>query len=155
RLVLEGASVAGMEGFAEAIGGGPEKPVGTVGIYYEEFARRYLLLSTGWLVELPDGTVTPRHRFIHVLYRDVPYRLMPPMRRSLIHQRIAERGITAYGERTSEIAAELAMHFEQSRDWPRALKHILHAAENAAARSAHHEAVDLVNRGLEAVKFLP
>jgi adenylate cyclase len=77
------------------------------------------------------------------------------MRRSLIHQRIAERGITAYGERTSEIAAELAMHFEQSRDWPRALKHILHAAENAAARSAHHEAVDLVNRGLEAVKFLP
>jgi len=59
------------------------------------------------------------------------------------------------GNRASEIAAELAMHFEQSHDWPRALEYILQAAENAAARSAHHEAIDLANRGLEALKLLP
>ena len=34
--------------------------------------------------------------------------------------------------RKSRIAAKLAMHHEQSRDWPRALEHLLHAAENAA-----------------------
>jgi tetratricopeptide (TPR) repeat protein len=45
------------------------------------------------------------------------------------------------------------MHYEQSRDWPRALEHLLQAAENAAARSAHHEAIDLANRGLEVLKF--
>src|SRR5262249_30712956 len=91
----------------------------------------------------------------HVLYLDVPYRLMSPMRRSQVHQRIAERGIAVYGERTGEIAAELAMHFEQSRDWPRASEYLLLAAQNAAARSAHHEAIDLANRGLEVVRLLP
>src|SRR4029077_20682845 len=144
-----------MECSSVAIAAGLDMEMETVERYCEELAQRHQFLSPAWLFELPDGTVTPRHRFIHILYRDVPYRLMPPMRRALIHQRIAERGIAIYGDRKSEIAAELAMHFEQSRDWPRALKHILHAAENAAARSAHHEAVDLVNRGLEAVKFLP
>ena len=80
---------------------------------------------------------------------------MPPMRRSLIHQRIGERGIAIYGDRKNEIAAELAMHFEQSRDWPRALEYLLSAAENAATCSAHHEAIDLANRRLEALKLVP
>ena len=155
RAVLEAASVAGMECSSVAIAAGLENTVEWVEEHCEELARRHHFLSPAWLVELPDGTVTPRHRFIHVLYRDVPYRLMAPMRRSQIHHRIGERGIGIYGDRVSEIAAELAMHFEQSRDWPRALEYLLQAAENAAACSAHHEAIDLANRGVEAFKFLP
>src|SRR5215469_5420022 len=155
RTVLETASVAGMECSSVAIAAGLENTVEWVEEHCEELARRHQFLSPAWLVELPDGTVTPRHRFIHVLYKEVPYRLMAPMRRSQIHHRIAERGIAIYGERVNEIAVELAMHFEQSRDWPRALEYLLQAAENATARSAHHEAIDLANRGLEALKLLP
>ncbi|HXY02514.1 MAG TPA: AAA family ATPase, partial [Terriglobales bacterium] len=155
RTVLEAASVAGMECSSVAIAAGLENTVEWVEEHCEELARRHHFLSPAWLVELPDGTVTPRHRFIHVLYREVPYRLMAPMRRSQIHHRIGERGIAIYGDRVSEIAAELAMHFEQSRDWPRALEYLLQAAENAAACSAHHEAIDLADRGMEALKFLP
>ncbi|HKR94591.1 MAG TPA: hypothetical protein VJW55_04480, partial [Candidatus Angelobacter sp.] len=112
-------------------------------------------MSPAWLVELPDGTITPRHRFVHVLYRDVPYQVMAPMRRSQIHQRIAERGVAIYGDRATEIAAELAMHFEQSRDWPRALRYLSQAAENAMRKSAHHEAADLAERGLVVLKLVP
>jgi DNA-binding winged helix-turn-helix (wHTH) protein/predicted ATPase len=155
RAVLEAASVAGMECSSVAIASGLENTVEWVEEHCEQLARRHHFLSPAWLVELPDGTVTPRHRFIHVLYKEVPYRLMAPMRRSQIHRRIGERGIAIYGDRASEIAAELAMHFEQSRDWPHALEYLLLAAENAAARSAHHEAIDLANRGLEAVQLLP
>ena len=155
RTVLEAASVAGMECSSVAIAAGLENTVEWVEEHCEELARRHQFLSPAWLVELPDGTITPRHRFIHVLYRDVPYRLMPPIRRSQIHHRIGERGIAIYGDRVNEIAAELAMHFEQSRDWPRAVEYLLQAAENAATRSAHHEAIDLANRGLEALKLLP
>ena len=155
RTVLEAASVAGMECSSVAIAAGLENTVEWVEEHCEELVRRHQFLSSAWLVELPDGTVTPRHRFIHVLYRDVPYRLMAPMRRSQIHQHIAERGMAIYGARCNEIAAELAMHFEQSHDWPRALEFLLLAAENAATRSAHHEAVDLANRGLEALKLVP
>jgi len=154
RSVLEAACVAGMECSSVAIAAGLGMPLETVEGHCEELARRHQFLSPAWLVELPDGTITPRHRFIHVLYRDVPYRLIPPRRRAQIHQRIAERGIAIYGDRKTEIAAELAMHFEQSRDWPRAVEYLLQAAEKAVARSAHHEAIDLANRGLEALKFL-
>jgi DNA-binding winged helix-turn-helix (wHTH) protein/tetratricopeptide (TPR) repeat protein len=155
RAVLEGASVAGVECSSVAIAAGLDNTVEWVEEHCEELARRHQFLSPAWLVELPDGTITPRHRFTHVLYRDVPYRLIPAMRRAQIHQRIAERAIAIYGDRRNEIAAELAMHFEQSRDWPRAFEYLLHASENAAAHSAHHEAIDLANRGLEALSFLP
>jgi hypothetical protein len=106
-------------------------------------------------VELPDGTITARHRFVHILYRDVPYRLIAPMRRSKIHKRIAECGVTTYGDRSSEIAAELAMHFEESRDWQRASEYLIQAAKNATRKSAHHEAAGLARRGLGALKMLP
>jgi DNA-binding winged helix-turn-helix (wHTH) protein/predicted ATPase len=155
RTVLEAASVAGVEASCVAIAAGLEMPTEWVEKHCDELARRHQFLSSGWLVELPDGTITPRHRFTHVLYRDVPYRMMPPMRRSQIHRRIAERGVAIYGKRASEIAAELAMHFEQSHDWPRALEYLLQAAQNAATRSAHHEAIDLTNRGLDALKLVP
>jgi tetratricopeptide (TPR) repeat protein len=154
-MVLEAASVAGMECSTVAIAAGLENTVEWVEEHCEELAGRHQFLSPGWLVELPDGTITPRHRFVHVLYRDVPYRLIPAMRRSQIHQRIAERGVAIYGDRASEIAAELAMHFEQNRDWPRALEYLIQAAENATRKSAHHEAADLAQRGLAVLKLVP
>jgi DNA-binding winged helix-turn-helix (wHTH) protein/predicted ATPase len=155
RTVLEGASVAGMECSSVAIAAGLDKPTEWVENNCEELARRHKFLSPAWLVELPDGTITPRHRFNHILYLDVPYSLIPPSRRAQIHHRIAERGLAVYGDRVSEIAAELAMHFEQSRDWPRAVQYLIQAAETATHRSAHHEASQLARRGLEALKSLP
>lgn len=155
RLVLEGASVAGVECCSVAIAAGLDMPVEWVDKHCEELARRHQFLSPGWMVELPDGTLTSRHRFNHVLYLEVPYRLIPPIRRAQIHQRCAERGLQVYGDRAKEIASELAMHFEQSHDWRRAHQFLLLAAENANQRSAHHEAADLTTRGLEALRFLP
>jgi predicted ATPase len=54
-----------------------------------------------------------------------------------------------------EIAAELAVHFEQARDWTRAVKYLGLAAENAARRFANHEAADLANHGLELLQTVP
>jgi tetratricopeptide (TPR) repeat protein len=154
RATLEAASVAGMECSSVAIAAGLEMPVEWVQRQCEELAR-HQFLSPAWLAQLPDGTVTARYRFNHILYLEVAYRFIPAMRRSQIHQRIAERGLAIYGERINEIAAELAMHFEQSRDWPRALEHLLQAAENAVRRSAHHEAANLAGRGLDVIKSIP
>jgi predicted ATPase len=155
REVLDGASVGGMEFSTRAIAAGIGKPMEWVEERCEELARRHQFLSAAWMDELPDGTITPRHRFVHVLYRDVPYHLLRAMRRSQIHHRIAESEAEIYGARNSEIAAELAMHFEQSRDWERALEHIIQAASNASWKSAHHEAAELARRGLTMQKSLP
>ncbi|HEY2363005.1 MAG TPA: AAA family ATPase [Candidatus Angelobacter sp.] len=155
RLVLEAASASGMDFSTVAVAAGLEKPTEWVERHCEELARSHQFLSPAWLGELPGGIVTSRHRFNHVLYREVPYSLIPAMRRRQIHQRIAERGVAIYQERASEIAAELAMHFEQSRDWPRALQYLIEAAGTAARRSAHHEAAELAQRGLEVLTLLP
>jgi len=155
RIVLEAASVVGMECSSAAIAAGLDRPREWVEAQCEQLAQRHRFLSPGWLVYLPDGTVTSRHRFIHILYLEVPYSLVPAMRRSEIHHRIAERGVAIFGDSVGEIAAELAMHFERSHDWPRALKYLLQAAETASSRSAHHEAADLATRGLEVLKSLP
>jgi len=155
RTVLEGASVVGMECSSVAIAAGLAQTTEWVERHCEELAHRHRFLSPAWLVELPDGTITPRHRFNHILYLEVPYGLVPHMRRSQIHHRIAEKGIAVYGDKVSEIAAELAMHFEQSRDWPLALQYLTQAAENATHRSAHHEAADLARRALDVLRALP
>lgn len=154
RAALEGASVAGMECSSVAIAAGLDMSAEWIQTQCEALVR-HQFLSPAWLAQLPDGTVTARHRFNHVLYLEVAYRLIPAIRRSQIHQRIAERGLAIYGDRCNEIAAELAMHFEQSRDWPRALNHLLQAAETAVIRSAHHEAANLAGRGLDLIKSTP
>ncbi|MBI3301936.1 MAG: hypothetical protein HYZ72_07650 [Deltaproteobacteria bacterium] len=52
-------------------------------------------------------------------------------------------------------AAELAVHFEQGRDYRRAVQYLQQAGENAIRRSAHVEAVSLLSKGLELLKTLP
>ncbi len=155
QRVLEGASVVGMDCSAEAISAGLDEDIVKIEEVCDGLARRHHFLLPAYLAELPDGTITPRYRFIHALYLDVLYRRVASTRRSQIHGRIGERGETAYGERVAEIAAELAVHFEQARDWNRAIKHLVVAAENASRRSANHEAVTLARRGLELLKTLP
>jgi DNA-binding winged helix-turn-helix (wHTH) protein/predicted ATPase len=154
RRVLEGASVVGMECSSVAIGAGLEEPTDWVEEHCEALVRRHQFLLPARLVELPDGTITPRYKFGHVLYLEVPYRLLPAMRRSQIHRRIGHSGETIYRAHVGEIAAELAMHFEQGNDAPRAVRYLIMAAENARHRSAHFEAEALARRGLSALAAL-
>ena len=155
RRVLEGASVVGMECSSVAIGAGLEEPTDWVEQHCEALVQRHEFLSPARLVELPDGTITPRYKFSHILYLEVPYRLLPAMRRAQIHRRIGHSGEAIYDAHVGEIAAELAMHFEQGKDAVRAVRYLLMAAENARHRSAHHEADALARRGLSSLATLP
>jgi DNA-binding winged helix-turn-helix (wHTH) protein/predicted ATPase len=155
QRVLEAASVVGMECSAVAIAAALDGDLAQVEERCEELAKRDQFLSPPVLVELPDGAITPRFKFNHVLYLNVLYNRIALTRRSQMHRRISKRGEEIYGDRVAEIASELAVHFDQGRDWQRAVKYHLLAAENAARRSANFEAVALARRGLELVKLLP
>jgi predicted ATPase len=144
-----------MDCSAVAIGAGLAEDVVVIEQICDSLARRHHFLLPAYLATLPDGTVTPRYRFIHALYLDVLYHRVPSTRRSQIHGRIGRRGEDIYGEQVSEIAAELAVHFEQARDNSRAVKYLHLAAENAARRSANHEVLDLARRGLQLLETLP
>lgn len=153
QRILEGASVVGMDCSAVAISAGLDEDVVRVEEICDGLARKHHFLWPAYLAELPDGTMTPRYRFIHALYLDVLYQRVAPTRRRLIHGRIAERGESIYGDRVVEIAAELAVHFEQAQDFARAIKYLQIAAENAERRSADHEAAALSKRGVELLKL--
>jgi predicted ATPase len=115
----------------------------------EGLARRERFIGRDGMEEWPDRTIATRYRFRHALHQDVAYRRIPPLRRSDWHHKIGERKESAYGERAGEIAAELAVHFEQGRNFQQAVHYFSQAGENAVRRSAYQEAVLQLSKGLD------
>jgi predicted ATPase len=155
QRVLEGASVVGMNCSAVAIGSGLDADVVRIEEICDGLARRSHFLLPAYLAVLPDGTITPRYRFIHSTYLDVLYGRIAPTKRSQIHGRIGSCGEALYGDAVGEIAAELAVHFEQAHDLERAVKYLQLAADNAESRSAHYEAFLLSRHGVELLSKMP
>jgi len=149
QQVLEAASVVGAEFAAAAVAAGLEITVGEAEERCQLLARRGQFLRAAGASQWPDGTVAASYRFIHALYQEVLYGRIPMGRCIDLHHRIGQREERAYGDRASEIAVELATHFEQSRDYSAAIRYHQLAGENAARISAHHEAIKHFARALE------
>ena len=71
------------------------------------------------------------------------------------HARIGERLEALYGKALSEIAAELAHHFEEGLDWPRAATYLQLSADTAGRRYAHREATAILRHALALTRKLP
>jgi DNA-binding winged helix-turn-helix (wHTH) protein/predicted ATPase len=155
QRLLEVASVAGLECSAASIAAGLEAEVVETEAWCEELARRGQFLQACGVETWPDGTVATRYRFQHALYQDAVYERIPAARQIQLHQRIGAREEAGYGERSSEIAARLAMHFERGHDLPRAVQYLQMAGAQAVQRSAHHEAFQHLTRGLALLATLP
>ena len=155
QQVLEAASISGMNFSALAIASALGKDVVEVEGKCEELARRNCFLRVRGVAEFPDGTVSGRYGFIHWLYVSTLYERIPAARRARLHKEMAERGESIYGNRAGEIGTELAVHFEQGRDYQRSAKYLQKAADNAIRRFAYREAVGLARRGLELLLKLP
>src|SRR5262249_18632764 len=104
---------------------------------------------------LPNGEAVSRYAFIHSLYQNVLYDRVSASRRVQLHRRIGKQGELIYGERSGEIAAELAMHFERGAEYSQAAKYLQQASQNEIRRFAYQDAVELSRRGLELLAGLP
>jgi DNA-binding winged helix-turn-helix (wHTH) protein/predicted ATPase len=136
RRYLEVASALGGAVSAAAIGSGAGEPTAEVETVLETLARRGAFVRRGPAVEWPDGTVSATFGFLHALYREVLAERTQPARRADLHRAIGLRLEAAYGHRAPEIAAELAVHFDEARDLTRAIRYHQHAAETDRRRSA-------------------
>ena len=103
----------------------------------------------------PDGTLTLRYGFVHVLYQNALYAALQPTRKAAWSAAGAQALLDHHGAQSATLAAELAMLFEAARDHARAVDHYTTAAENAARVYAHREATDLARRGLALIGTLP
>jgi DNA-binding winged helix-turn-helix (wHTH) protein len=149
RGLLEVASVAGRPCAAAVVAAGADTAETVVESILDALARRHAFVRGGPAVEWPDGTVSATFEFLHSLYRDILSGRLSPARRADLHRRIGARLESAYGPRATEVAAELAVHFERGRDPDRAVRYLQHAAETDRGRSAHGVAERHYRRALD------
>ncbi len=105
--------------------------------------------------EFPDGTLSVRYQFVHVLYQNALYGSLRPARRAALSAAVAEALIVCHGDQRDTVASELGMLLESARDYRRASEFFQLAAQRAEGLYAHHEAILLARRGLETVAKLP
>jgi tetratricopeptide (TPR) repeat protein len=105
--------------------------------------------------EYPDGALTQRYRFVHVLYQNAFYGVLRPNRLVELSGAVAKAIRGHYPERSDQVAAELARLFETGRDFGPAADCYLQAAKQARRVSALKEAAALARRGLAALAFMP
>ena len=153
--LLETASVAGIEFSTAAVASALVEKGERVEELCEGLAKTEQFLRARGTESLADGTLTGRYGFLHALYQQMLYDRVAPARKARLHHRIGEWAEAAYGRRISDIAAELAVHFERGQDYPRAIQYLSVAADNAMRRQAPHEAVVLLGRSLTLLKNLP
>jgi tetratricopeptide (TPR) repeat protein len=152
RRALQYASVEGTE-FLSSV---TAKLLGVDEIDLEESLARigksHRLIETRGEEELPDGTLATRYRFSHALYQNFLYGDLVNKRRVLLHQQAGEQLLRHYGKRAPQIATQLALHFEQGRDFQRAVEFLIHAGDHAAKLYGYAEAERHYTRALSLVK---
>lgn len=155
RLVLEAGSIIGNSFFAAVGAHAAEITQDRFEHICEVFSERGQLVRSMGLSTLPDGTITPQYQFVHAFYREVFYRRIAPGRRARLHKKTGESLESRFSQQLHNVAAELAVHFEEGFDWARAVQYLEMVADNEAARFAYYEAVPVLQHALELVKKLP
>jgi DNA-binding winged helix-turn-helix (wHTH) protein/tetratricopeptide (TPR) repeat protein len=152
---LELASVAGASFSASLLSGAAQIEARDLEDLYEELSRRHHIVKWVGTQSFPDGSAAERYEFVHALYRQVLYDRQLQGHRAGIHRLIGERLATLHAQDIEEVVPELAYHFEQAAEWPRAIEYLQCAADIAGRRYARQQADSMLTRALELVINLP
>src|SRR5262245_14485509 len=151
RTILEAASAVGARFRADSVAAALGSEVTEIETVCDALADRGQFLEDSGLADWPDGTTSSEYRFRHTLYHAAVYRRLGTGRLARLHRAIGRQLENAWGDRASEMAAELAVHFEWGRDLERAVAYRRDAATNALQRWAYPEALDHIARGLHLI----
>ena len=121
----------------------------------ESLVRNGHFLHSFGVTEWPDGTFSSDYEFTHALYQSVLYERVSAVRKVQLHNRLGLRLEKGYGFRNGEIANKLAVHFENGRDYSRAVTYLKKAAETAARRGANREAIHTLEKAKQLLTKLP
>jgi predicted ATPase len=96
-----------------------------------------------------------QYRFRHGVFQKYLYTRLDPAERSSLHAETAVALENLSGLSSSEIALQLAWHFEQAGLIPRAVEYLLSASKQAIQSASHQQAAALFDRCLELIQQLP
>ncbi|GGO76179.1 adenylate/guanylate cyclase domain-containing protein [Marinobacterium nitratireducens] len=95
------------------------------------------------------------YSFKHALTQEVAYGSLLKERRETLHARTAEAIETLFEGHLEDHCNELAHHYTQGRNLPKAVQFLHCAGRQAAQRSANEEAIGHLGRALELLEALP
>jgi DNA-binding winged helix-turn-helix (wHTH) protein/tetratricopeptide (TPR) repeat protein len=154
QRILESGSVAGERFSVWAVAAMLEVSPSSVEDACDRFAaRRQFILAAG-THSAQNGRSAPHYEFRHSLYKQVLYRRLSGSNRSRLHKSLADRLAPFCTAEKPELAAELALHFEEGRDHERAAHCLILAAENATRRFSHRHATQILQHALELIHSL-
>jgi predicted ATPase/DNA-binding winged helix-turn-helix (wHTH) protein len=143
QLQLQHASKAEQQLLAMMLGG----EVGTCEELCEGLADRQQFIRFAGTRDFAGGSVTI-YEFRHALYREVLYRRVKPAQRVIFHHRLAA-GLERRCAAESELAAKIALNFEEALEYDHAIRWLLRAAQNATRRNAHSQAIAVLDHARE------
>jgi predicted ATPase len=155
RRLLMAASVQGPEFDSAVVARILDRDAAEVEERLDVLQKVHALVGLIRQQSFPDGTLSLRYRFVHVLYQNALYASLLPTRKTLWSAAAAQALLDYHQDKDTTVAGELALLLEAGRDFPRAIDYFLHAAENAVRVFAHKEAIVLARRGLELLPLLP
>ena len=148
RRLLACAAVQGYEFDSATVASAMGAEAGAVEERLDALARVHRFVSVLDETELPDGELSQRYRFVHVLYHNALYGALRPRQRAELSASVAAALVRSHGEHGADIAAQLAYLFETSRQFEAAADHFLIAAQQAVVLFANREATELARRAL-------
>jgi DNA-binding winged helix-turn-helix (wHTH) protein/tetratricopeptide (TPR) repeat protein len=157
QRLVKSASVAGQRFSAWAIAAVLGMEVTAAEEVCERLAQTQQFIAPGRGPGAPGAGISAYYEFRHSLYREALYRRLPSAQRINFHRRLAEKMETLYtaappdatSELALELASELALHFENGREYERAARYLIFSAENAGRRYAHRDSITILQHGLE------
>src|SRR5437764_13924485 len=112
RRLLVAAGVQGYEFDSAVVARVLGRDAGEVEDRLDELDRVHAFVRPVREQEFPDRTLTLRYRFVHVLYQNTLYASLRPARRASLSAAVAQALLGYYGEKSADVAAELALLFE-------------------------------------------
>ncbi len=155
QLILGAGSVHGMTFPATVTAAVLELDVESVEDTCQQLAQTNHIIRDPGLGQPRAGPRSQTYEFVHALFRSVLYQRLTPARRAKLHHRFGEAIEASHTDNRSDVATELAGHFEQAGDSPKALEYLRLAARNAGRRFAYAEGIAIAEHALSLVDALP
>ena len=155
REVLRAAAAQGYEFESAAVARALEADNLEIEDALEPLSRVHNFVKCISEEELPDGTLSMRCRFVHVLYQNALYSSLTPTRRTALSLSLARALEAFYGDNRGVIAPQLGFLYETAREPGPASDYFLLAAQNAQRIFANQEAIVLARRGLALLEKIP
>jgi DNA-binding winged helix-turn-helix (wHTH) protein/tetratricopeptide (TPR) repeat protein len=117
----------------------------------DRLAAREQFLRPAGMEEIGDGSLSSHYEFRHALYREFLYKQIAVSEKRRFHRLLAIKLEALTSPVSANLASQLALHFEEGRDFDSAIKYLTVAAKNAARRYARNDSVEILKHALELI----